>query len=183
MLYGCQVDVRKRCQRVARRLARGEPYVQAIGDMVDVGSLGGNLVFEGGRGSLGDRLHIHCYLLPFEIQKVIDAGRMPKSVSGDFIQKCLTTAWGVTTLLGTPGQVLMGRSYWAAFLRAVHMQWADLIAVGARYAYFSMPPTELWMAITTISVALGQLGVSNERLMRGFTREGLAPFTQYFMQS
>jgi hypothetical protein len=180
MLCGPQADVRKRCLQVARHLARGEPYLEAMGSTSDASDLPGNLIIVGGRGTLGSAPHIHCHLITHHVHKAVVAKKLSDAVVKDFVQTSLECAWGLTTLLTVSGFALVTRAATlATFLRAVHRHWTELVSVGPRYAFHGVPPANLWEQPTTIQVALGRLGVPVSQLRDGFTRRGLAPFESY----
>ncbi|HSR99423.1 MAG TPA: hypothetical protein VLM79_20365, partial [Kofleriaceae bacterium] len=171
---------RKRCLQVVRHLARGKPYLEAMGSTSDTSELPGDLIIEGGRGTLGSAPHIHCHLITHNVHKAVVAKKLSDAVVKDFVQTSLEYAWGVTTLLTISGLALVERSASVSmFLRAVHRHWAELVSVGPRYAFHGLPPANLWQQPTMIQVALGDLGVSLEKLRDGFTRRGLAPFESY----
>ena len=178
LLHGHQTDVRKRCQALVKRLGRGDPYLDLVGSTCSVDALPGNLVVFGGRGSLPG-VHVHCYRILYDIANAVVTGKLSEEVEEKVMRASLTSVWGLTTLLGS-GMPLLLQPEWAiAFLRAVRVHWDELIAVGPRYAYFTMPPTELWLLPTSIEVALATVGVPLERLKAGLTRTGLAPFDAY----
>jgi hypothetical protein len=178
LLHGGQTDVRKRCQSLVKRLARGERYLDLVGSTSSADALSGNLVVVGGRGSLPGA-HVHCYRIIYEIFGAVVRGKLSEQVEEEVMQASLGSAWGITTLLGGSMSLMRRREWASAFLRALRVHWDELIAVGPRYAYFSLPATELWLLPTTIQEALGRVGVPTERLLGGLTRAGLAPFEAY----
>jgi hypothetical protein len=180
LLHGHQTDVRKRCQSLVKRLGRGDRYLDLVGSTCNVDALPGNLVVVGGsgRGALPG-VHVHCYRIIYDIGGAVVTGKLSEEVEEEVMRASLTSVWGLTTLLG-PSMLLLNSPEWAvAFLRAVRLHWDELIAVGPRYAYFTGPPTELWLLPTSIETALGTIGVPIERLKAGLTRAGLAPFDAY----
>jgi hypothetical protein len=178
ILHGHQTEVRKRCQLVVKRLARGARYLDLMGSTCDADSLSGDLVVVGARGSLPGA-HVHCYRIAYDILQAVAAGKLSKRVQEGVMQASLGSAWGITTLLGGSMSVMLRREWAIAFLRAVRTHWDELIAVGARYAYFGLPATELWLLPTSIQTALGTVGVPFSPLQGGLTRAGLAPFDAY----
>jgi hypothetical protein len=180
LLYGQQTDVRKRCQSLVKQLGRGERYLDLMGSTRSADSLSGNLVVVGGsgRGSLPG-VHLHCYRITYDVLGAVVAGKLSEQVEEEVMQASLASAWGVTTLLGGSMRLMLRREWASAFLRAVRAYWDELIAVGPRYAYFTLPATELWLLPTSIQEALGTVGVPFERLQGGLTRAGLLPFDDY----
>lgn len=180
LLHGGQTDVRKRCQSLVKRLARGERYLDLVGSTCSADALSGNLVVIGGsgRGSLPGA-HVHCYRIIYEIFGAVVRGKLSERVEEEVMQASLGSAWGITTLLGGSMSLLLLPEWASPFLRAVRAHWDELIAVGPRYAYFTLPATELWLLPTTIQEALGTVGVPTERIRGGLTRAGLAPFEAY----
>jgi len=184
ILHGRQLDVRKRCQQAVTRLARGERYLDVIGETCDDHLLSGNIVLQGGRGSLAAEVHVHCYLIAYEVMKAVDAERLPENIEDEIVESSLGTSWGIATLLGSPGEsIMLGQTRWGRFLRAVRAHWEDLISVGPRYAYSSRSATELWNLPTTIQTALARIGVPVEQLQGGLTHMGLEPFAEYLIPS
>ena len=184
LLCGAQADVRKRCLQVVRQLARGKPYLEAMGSTSEASELPGDLIIDGGRGSLGSAPHIHCHVITHNVHKAVVAKKLPEAVVQDVVQTSLECTWGLTTLLAFSGFALVTKAATAGtFLRAVHRHWNELVSVGPRYAFHGVPPTNLWELPTMIQVSLGRVGVPLAKMREGFGQRGLAPFESYLLST
>jgi hypothetical protein len=181
-LHGLHKDVKARCLRKAKALAKGATWEELASDWLETSEAPGLIVLQGPNPGLGGQPHFHVFALVRAMNDTLGYSRTDE-VTGRAFRSALGTPWGVLCFMGQdsyhyvnpPGSQL-------PFLEACARNWAELDGEGARYSMGTLDGKRLWESPTMIQYLLGQRGLPGVIVQKPLGPEGLAPLVEQVRQ-
>ena len=152
-LYGLFKDVKRRCTRVTKLMAKGVPFLQAIDSshLIDSSQVSGLFVIMGPSSRVGGQPHFHLYLVALAIEEAFFDNILTDEHREDVFSSCLSTPWGLGVLLNGQGYSWFStKERRVRFLRALAPMWNILEQEGARYSGGSASGRPLWEVWTIV---------------------------------
>ena len=161
-LYGTYGEAKVRCGKVAKRLAKGDSWADALAndELVDTVSSKGFLVLSGPNPILGSENHFHLYLLLTLIRNT-DAELLDGEVDRVF-ESSLNSPWGTLGALSPANLIwIFPKRRYPPLLHATLQFWDLLYAEGDRYTVGSVAGQDLWTVQTNLKYVLANRGVES----------------------
>ena len=157
-LYGLFKDVKRRCTRVTKLMAKGVPFLQAIDSshLIDSSQVPGLFVIMGPSSRVGGQPHFHLYFTARAIETAFFEGILTEEHREDMFSSCLSTPWGLGILLCRHNELWFStKERRCRFLRALAPMWDVLDAEGPRFCTGYLPGHRLWDAPTIVPYVIG----------------------------
>ena len=157
-LYGLFKDVKRRCTRVTKLMAKGVPFLQAIDSshLIDSSQVPGLFVIKSPSTHVNKQSHFYLYFAAFAIEEAFFDNILTDKHCEDMFSSCLSTPWGLCSLLNR-----YNYSYFSTkerrvrFLRALAPMWDILDAEGPYFCTGYLPGHRLWDASTIVPYVIG----------------------------
>lgn len=181
-LHGLHKDVKARCVRKAKALAKGATWDELAGDWLETKEAPGLIVLEGPSPLMGGQPHFHPFALVRAMNDTLGYSRTNEVTERAF-RSALGTPWGVLCFMGQDSYHYVNPpAVQVPFLEACARHWAELDGEGARYSMGSPQGMLLWEHRTMIQFLLGQRGLPGVIVQKLLGPEGLGPLIEQVRQ-
>jgi len=173
--FGTKPEVRRECAKVARKVWKGVPLLEAVAgyELVDTKENRNALVVYNPVGSSAQEQHFYLTFLEDAIQN-LHSKLWPKEDNekiGQMLNQLIEYDWSILGLSEGQSSTIWfwGKRYdrrhrWQPYLRKMYEFWDIFKGEGRRYVGMGGEGRQLWKVNRTLSILLHLMGVSHEEI-------------------